>query len=971
MKRTREKGIALITALLILLLITSLIAGFSWLVLTDQSMGGDTSQRQKAFYGAEAGMEQLTSALNNLFAQNYAPTNLQINALVAPGTDPATNPATSATLQGISFVDPTVGTVGSGYNIAFTSANGKTPDASTHQITAGPYQGLTGLITPYTLNIITQSTGGGEVKLQRTVQTVGIPLFEFGIFSQTDLSFFAGPNFSFGGRVHTNGNLYLAEGPGNTLTLGDKVTAVGEVIRTNLSNGWNTNVNYTGTVDVLTAPGSFRALQTTEGSLTGTLGSGNNPNWQNISIGTYHSYMRDGDLFPPQYNGANSTGAVALNLTVATPAIGGTPIDLIRRPILNEDTINPPKLGERYFAGASLRILLSDQQSDITLLPCVSPGAPIDLSTLARPLASWPGGTKAAISAAEPGGIGAAALLPLAASGGGASYNTANGYWVPANTPIISGYIKIEAATAYGTPCASYTDVTAEVLGLGYTGRNIDPITATLAPTLPALPGAALAPSACQEPHPNAIIRIQRVRDNPANGASGGCGVNTGTSVYPTNVYDFWPNALFDPREGNPRDWCPTAGVGGGTCKIQPTLGGVMYYVELDVANLVKWFTGTIGRSGAATKDVNTAPNDFSVYFSDRRGNFIAAPLASGWPPASPSGNETGEFGFNDWVNPNSGQGCPNGAVDIGEDFDSPQDTTSQNYGALVFQGPYATTPGAYVNNSLIGLMTGYNSVSTAAVPPASGNGSALQPSWQCGIPPGLANRIWPGYYVRTTNEVRENPALFFRHALKLVNGSVINLGVCPNGVNCGLTIASENPVYVQGNYNCGSVGCGGFAAPYGAAAVLADTFTFLSNNWNDINSFTSTYDAGNGTSFRNAATTFYRVAVAAGKGISFPQPAGTGQDFGTDGGVHNFLRYIENWSNGSGLNYRGSIISLYYNRQGTGVYKCCTTVYNPPTRGYLFDTDFLTPALLPPRTPMFRTVNTIGFTEYILPSIQ
>ena len=29
---------------------------------------------------------------------------------------------------------------------------------------------------------------------------------------------------------------------------------------------------------------------------------------------------------------------------------------------------------------------------------------------------------------------------------------------------------------------------------------------------------------------------------------------------------------------------------------------------------------------------------------------------------------------------------------------------------------------------------------------------------------------------------------------------------------------------------------------------------------------------------------------------MNFPQPAGTGADFGTDGGVHNFLRYIEDW---------------------------------------------------------------------------
>ena len=66
---------------------------------------------------------------------------------------------------------------------------------------------------------------------------MAIPVFQFGIFSDVDLSFFAGPNFDFGGRVHTNGNLFLAEGNGNTLTLRDKVTAVKEVVRQRLSNG--------------------------------------------------------------------------------------------------------------------------------------------------------------------------------------------------------------------------------------------------------------------------------------------------------------------------------------------------------------------------------------------------------------------------------------------------------------------------------------------------------------------------------------------------------------------------------------------------------------------------------------------------------------------------------------------------------------------------------------------------------------
>ena len=76
-----------------------------------------------------------------------------------------------------------------------------------------------GLITPYRMVVTARTPGGSEVRMRRTMQTVAIPVFQFGIFSENDLSFFAGPNFNFGGRIHTNQNLFLAEGVGNTLTL--------------------------------------------------------------------------------------------------------------------------------------------------------------------------------------------------------------------------------------------------------------------------------------------------------------------------------------------------------------------------------------------------------------------------------------------------------------------------------------------------------------------------------------------------------------------------------------------------------------------------------------------------------------------------------------------------------------------------------------------------------------------------------
>jgi hypothetical protein len=196
-----------------------------------------------------------------------------------------------------------------------------------------------------------------------------------------------------------------------------------------------------------------------------------------------------------------------------------------------------------------------------------------------------------------------------------------------------------------------------------------------------------------------------------------------------------------------------------------------------------------------------------------------------------------------------------------------------------------------------------------------------------------------------------------FRKALKLVNGQQGNI-IAP-----GMTVAAENPVYVQGNYNAQANNT--LANPHVATAIIADAVTLLSNNWNDIISFTQPNNPGN----RDATQTGYRVAIVSGKPLSFQRPGwGPAQDFGTDGGAHNFLRYIENWG-GVNLNYRGSIVSFFTSRQAVGTYKCCNYVYGAPNRAYVFDNEFLTPTLLPPGTPMFRDINTLTFRQLLRPT--
>ncbi len=162
-----------------------------------------------------------------------------------------------------------------------------------------------------------------------------------------------------------------------------------------------------------------------------------------------------------------------------------------------------------------------------------------------------------------------------------------------------------------------------------------------------------------------------------------------GAGRSPSILPDYWPNTLFDTREGNARDIIPTGTLGAGANVISysqmVTLGGTMRYIEIDAKNLAAYFAGTgvyAGGSGHLAYDSVNAPNDYTVYVSDRRGNYTATPLTNPWPATSPSGHETGEFGWDDFVNPASPYGCPNDVQDTGEDLDALGATGFYTYGA-------------------------------------------------------------------------------------------------------------------------------------------------------------------------------------------------------------------------------------------------------------------------------------------------
>ena len=299
----------------------------------------------RSFYAAQSGLEKLNVDLSNLFLNNVAPTAAQIDVL-------KDNPPS---IPDVTFID--TGDAAYGVKLEPPPLGCSNPCSTT--ISTGPYAGLIALKKIYRLDATARTADGGETHLMRKVETVAIPVFQFGMFSDVDLSFHAGPSFNFGGRVHTNGNLFLGQGDGDTLTLPERVTVVKEVVRKQLANGQPiTATDHQGTIKMANATDSFRDLGEDEGSVVDGPLSGLNGSWTTISLTAYNGYIRN-----------TLTGAKPLNLPVLTT--GGANVDLIRRPLPNENNDNPDLLASRYFNNVSLRILLSDTAAKIMNLPTV------------------------------------------------------------------------------------------------------------------------------------------------------------------------------------------------------------------------------------------------------------------------------------------------------------------------------------------------------------------------------------------------------------------------------------------------------------------------------------------------------------------------------------------------------------------------------------------------------------------------
>ena len=153
---------------------------------------------------------------------------------------------------------------------------------------------------------------------------------------------------------------------------------------------------------------------------------------------------------------------------------------------------------------------------------------------------------------------------------------------------------------------------------------------------------------------------------------------------------------------------------------------------------------------------------------------------------------------------------------------------------------------------------------------------------------------------------------------IQLINGAELDTG---------LTIVSENSVYVTGDYNTSNKK---------GAAVIADAVNLLSNDWDGSKT--------SGSALPKASPTTYNLAIVTGN-----VPTTQGQ---YSGGLENLPRLHEDWDDVP-LRLIGSLVNTWESQYATGLYAWGGNFYMPPDRHFYYDKDYNNVANLPPFTPM------------------
>ena len=627
-----------------------------------------------------------------------------------------------------------------------------------------------------------------------------LPAFEFGVFCDGDCDYFAGPPFNFGGRVHANGNLFLAAN-GGPLTFTDKIRAAGQIIISQLENGTAagpTAGSYNGSVYIPNASGGCPAAPNsgpgtasplhcfalTTGSWSGGFyptGTANTTTWPNTSQVTFNGFIENG-----------STGATKLQLPFVSSSKVGA-IDIIRKPTSGDSA---QLRASRLYNEASIRILLADTEADLYPGETRGDSATQDIQ-IGTPFTDL-GNATGYVTVTQ----GAPGVTPYNMYFATARKRHGSNDWVtaptncgaPAAWPLFGQVTSGVACTGawlrveYLNSAQQWVGVTTQWLGYGF-GRtyNQPPThpynrslgTAPLCKNYPNYPAAQ-----CQNGISPAILILQQLQEPVATTSAMG-GTTTANNWLPINFYDA--------REGEPRDARPSGdpgGTGGANPDCSPV--GVMNAVELDVGNLWLWLQATGPYAGGSGKLVNAATyNGYILYFGDHRGM-----RPDKYPLTTFYNSFSGMSGLNDVVNSASTAGVPDNKLEPISYYataplpNSPEDTavkgTAVNGGKVDKWGTTYLGAGFGITNTTNMALPYYiyGSVTANAVRCASYGAS---------------------YAANGVTTAEWNMVAGPRHVLRLVDGGMDASGnslvpptegtLAANGN--GFTVAWEEPVYV------------------------------------------------------------------------------------------------------------------------------------------------------------------------------
>lgn len=925
-KKSGEAGAALVIALLVMMLLMAFAALALSRTASETVITMNDTADSRTFNAAEAALEDATRDFATVVERKLVPNDDDIKAIKD---------------KKVPYFEDN--------NYSFTKVIKQIGVSQVVTQTKGEFQGLVSLRDEWQIDVTARDKATGvENQVRRRFFNDRIPIFQFGAFYNDDLELNRPPLFVFGGRVHTNGNMFLSSSPasgGAGIYFKSKLTAAGEIVNdiwktgTALANGTDNSgdIYVPNTTDVNQKLSVGNASVNCNGSGSALVDpTGRNFPYPKCKTNTNWT------TFAQRFEGNLKAKVSKLEL----------PIDKLKLDLI-EMMRRGKNVGDMANIGGALGSVTAANQDGETVSKerfANKPGIRISLADAQNKL---PQCANVVVNCGVrlDGALGSSLGYQPLTMNDGYKATALNG-----NRIAVSGrqiWIKIELVDFDGDNGVPVTkDVTQDILSLGVTepapidskfnisgysattdsrsiikmqrfvidgssignptstsyvtGRNINSKDYNLvsrfsvnssASSLADCPTQCVAKDNFAAPFTNGGVTSVSSNETAHYKLATSDG-NLATGGSNRFVIVPFPIKLFDTREGARAD------SNGGLASKYVFKNGVMSLIDIDVANLRKFLNGDFdglfpittpfavnkGNQGLRVADV---PNlrGWVVYFSDRRGD----------------ADFDGRYDMED-VNPNS---------------DSLTDEDINNNG---------TVDTDYINEA-----------------------------------PTQNSSVEAGYAAVTDHT-------YYRRGVRLINGSTV-----PGTYNAatptstkGFTFASENGIYVWKNYNATSVNLPGGSQVADSsryqpqdtqlhipAAIVGDAVTILSNSWNDSKSFLYPFAPDQ----RVASDTQVRFAMISGDSLTAsPNPAvGAGNGEGLNGGLHNFKRFLEVWDS-KRLNYSGSLINLYNAYNNNGRWKCCNTVYRPPIRDWTFETTFTNPNRLPPGTPFVYYITFTGF---------